>query len=323
MSNFNKEDNQKKTRTETEAYKIREEINEVLHDEESGYYRPWQFADHRVQANTLKTTYDEVVLWGKQEAMIRPGWKIGTKDVVVPNIFSKVNGVHEDVKLYREQVAALVDEKNVLFFKKFPLYKQKLPGNIKKIYSKLLNVRGEIHKEKLLTSEYWKYKKLSPALQESIADRIVEFCRISPFWKHKTYKVNLKLSIIDRLVDFVMSLVDKESRDKKAMKISIFAVLTNLNQELLDLLQKFDYPLKVPKIIIYNNNRGKNLTFADAITIMFMNSMGVDIVIFNPGGASDIENYIKEEYFDIHRLERTHHNLPYRRYNIFYRLINK
>lgn len=47
---------------------------------------------------------------------------------------------------------------------------------------------------------------------------------------------------------------------------------------------------------------------------MFMNSMGIDIIIYNPTGTSDIENYIKEENYDIHRLEYTKDSLPFRRF---------
>jgi hypothetical protein len=319
MSNFNKEETQEIKRTETEAFKISEELMETLHNESTGCYLPWQFANHKVHSDTLKTTYDEVILWGKQEAMIRPGWQAKGRDVVIPNIFAKVSGVHRDIKLYREQISALINEENTLFFKKFPLYKQRLPKDVNKIYSKMLKENGEIDKEKLLTSEYWRYKRLNSALQESMADKIIEFCKISSFWKYKTYRVNLRLSLINRIVEFFLSFIDKGSRDEKMMKISIFAILTNQNEELLDLLQNFDYPLKVPKIIIYNNNRRKNLTFTDAVTLMFMNSIGVDIIIFNPGGTSDIENYVKEDFYDIHRLEEIHPNLPYRR-NIIYRL---
>lgn len=323
MSNFSNEETQRR-RTETEAFKASEEINEILQDKESGYYKPWQYANCKVHADTLKTTYDEIVLWGKQEAVIRPGWQAGGEYVVIPNIFAKVNGVHEDIKLYREQISELIEEENTLFFKKLPLYRYKFPKNVNKIYARMLNVREEVDKEKLLTSEYWKYQLLNPSLQDSIADRIIEFCKISSFWKYRAFKVNMKLSLINRIVDFFMSFVeDKDLREEKLMKISIFAVLTNLDKELLNLLQNFDYPLKVPKIIVYNSNKRRNLSFADAITLMFMNSMGVDIVIFNPGGTSDIENYVKEGYYDIHRLEEVHPNLPFRRNNIFYRLKRK
>lgn len=322
MSNFdsyNDETNNKK-RTETQAYKISEEIMDILHDEESGCYKPWQFADYKIKADTLKTTYDEIVLLGKQEAMIRPGWNIGEREVSVPNLFSKVNGVHEDIKIYREEINSLVEEENTLLFKKLPLYKKKYKKNVSKAFFQISDINGNVDKERLLTSEYWKYKKVNPVMQGIMADKIIEFCKIPSLWKYDNFKVKVKLSIIDRIKAFIFSLTDKEEKEKKDMKLSTFAVLTNLHEELIDLLQNFDYPLKVPKIIVYNNNKGKGMTFQDALTLIFMNTLGVDIIIYNPAGASDIENYVKEGYYDVHRLEMIRENLPYRKNNILYRL---
>jgi len=322
MSNFdsyNDETNNKK-RTETQAYKISEEIMDILHDEESGCFKPWQFADYKIKADTLKTTYDEIVLLGKQEAMIRPGWNIREREVNVPNLFSKVNGVHEDIKIYREEINLLVEEENTLLFKKLPLYKKKYKKNVSKAFFQISDINGNLDKERLLTSEYWKYKKVNPVMQGIMAEKIIEFCKIPSLWKYDNFKVKVKLSIIDRIKAFLFSLADKEEKEKKDMKLSTFAVLTNLHEELLDLLQNFDYPLKVPKIIVYNNNKGRGMTFQDALTLIFMNTLGVDIIIYNPAGASDIENYVKEGYYDVHRLEMIRENLPYRKNNILYRL---
>jgi hypothetical protein len=293
---------------------------DILHDEESGCYKPWQFVGYKIKADTLKTTYDEIILLGKQEAMIRPGWNIGTGEVTIPNLFSKVNGVHEDIKLYREEVNLLVEEENTLFFKKFPLYKKKYKKNVSKAFFQMSDLNGNIDKERLLTSEYWKYKKLNPVMQELMADKIIELCKIPSLWKYDNLKVKVKLSIIDRIKAFIFSLSDREEKERKDMKLSTFAVLTNLQEELIDLLKGFDYPLKVPKIIIYNNNKGRGMTFGDALMLIFMNALGVDIIIYNPAGASDIENYVKEGSYDVHRLERTRENLPYKKNNILYRL---
>ncbi|KEI02340.1 YceG family protein [Clostridium botulinum] len=315
MSNKeNFKENYVKKRTETQAFKASEELNEVLHDKESGCYRSWQFANYKVNKDTLKTTYDEIVLWGPQEAMIRPGWKIEENEVTIPNLFSKVMGVHENIKEYKNEINQLIQETNTLFYKRFPINKKRIPKDMNRVYKSVLNIRGKIDKERLMTSNYWKYEKLNPMLQNIIADKIIEFCNISSFWKHKNFKIKLRMSLINRIITFISSLIYDNTRDERIMKISIFAVLTNLSDELLGILKNFDYPMKVPKIIIYNNNNKKNLTFEDSIILMFMNCMGVDIIIYNPTGTSDIENYIKEENYDIHRLEYTRDSLPFRRF---------
>lgn len=312
-----------KRRTATQAFKISEEIDDILHDKESGCYKPWQFSDYKVERDTLRTTYEEIVLWGKQEAMIRPGFRLGVREIVIPNLFSKVNGVHEDIKQYREEISDLLGQQNVLFFKKFPIYRERYKKAASKAYFQALNLNGELEKGKILTSEFWKYKALNPAMQEKMADLIIEFCKIPSFWKYKNYKTKVRLPIVNRIVDLILMFFNKDQRDEKMMKLSTFVVLNNLDKELIELLKGFDYPLKVPKIVIYNNNKGKHMTFADALTLMFMNAMGIDIIIFNPAGASDIENYVKEGYYDVHRLEELKDNLPYRKNNIFYRLSHK
>lgn len=310
-------------RTCTQAFKISEEINDILHDKESGCYKPWQFSDYKVQRDTLKTTYEEVVLWGKQEAMIRPGFKVGVMEIVIPNLFSKVNGVHEDIRQYREEVGDLLQQENVLFFKKFPLYRERYKKALSKAYFDALNLNGELEKDKILTSEAWKYKALNPAMQEKMADLIIEFCKIPSLWKYRNYKTKVRLPFVNRIMDLILMFFNKDQRDEKMMKLSTFVVLNNLDKELVELLKGFDYPLKVPKIVIYNNNKGKQMTFADALTLMFMNAMGIDIIIFNPAGASDIENYVKEGYYDVHRLQELRENLPYRKNSILYRLSHK
>ncbi|KEI12456.1 hypothetical protein Z959_04465 [Clostridium novyi B str. ATCC 27606] len=312
--NENFKENYAKKRTETQAFKASEELNEVLHDKESGWYKPWQFVNYKVNKDTLKTTYDEIILWGRQEAMIRPGWKIEDNEVTIPNLFSKVMGVHENIKEYKNEINQLIEENNTLFYRKFPINKKRIPKDMNKSYKSVLNIRGKIDKDKLMTSDYWKYQKLNPMIQNRIADKIIEFCNISSFWKHKNFKIKLRMSLINRIITFISSLIYDSTRDERIMKISIFATLTNLSDDLLGLLQNFDYPMKVPKIVIYNNNNKKNLTFEDAIILMFMNSMGIDIIIYNPTGTSDIENYIKEENYDIHRLEYTKDSLPFRRF---------
>lgn len=310
-----------KQRTETDAFQAKEKFNEMFYDNESFCYKPWQFTDFKVCPDTLKTTYDEIIIWGQQEAMIRPGWKIDNNQVVVPNLFSKVNGIHKDIKLYRDEINTLIDRENTLFFKRFPLYKKTPVHNIVKLYSSFLNNNEDIDKERLLSSPYWKYKELKPSTQELIADRIAEFCKIHDFWKYRNFKIKINLSLIDKFLNSLSYSKNKTTLDEKLMKISIFEILTNLDRKFLNLLQNFDYPMEIPKLILYHNRDSRTFTFADAVILMFLNTMGVDIVIYSPGGTSNIENFVKSQYFDVHMLEEINNDLPYKKRTIFYRLL--
>lgn len=324
MSGLDNEKNEfHSRRTETDAFRATEEFKKMFHDDESFCYEPWQFADYEVCADTLKTTYDEISIWGKQEAVIRPGWKVTENKVYIPNLFSKISGVYGDIVQYREDITSLVEDQNTLFFKCFPLFHKVHHKNIARIYSSLLNRSGEIDRNKLLTSKYWKYSNLKSGLQENIADKIIEFCNLPDFWKYKRFSSNIKLSFIDKVSTFITYLDNKNAREEVLMKISTLGVLLNLDSRLLNLLQNFDYPLHVPRIVTFNNYKSRIFSFSDAVTLMFMNAMGVDIIMYNPGATSDIENFVKDEYFDIHRLQYTNPKIKYKRVNFFIRWIRK
>jgi len=304
-------------RVSTEAFNAKEEFMEVLHDNESFCYKPWQFSDGEVCADTLKTTYEEIAIWGVHEAMLRPGFKI-EKDVVhVPNLFSKVKGVSKDIDGYMEQINSLIKSKNTLFFKKLPMSKTRNIKNICRIYTSVLNEKGYIDRDRLLSSQYWKYKGLKPALQETIANRIIALCSLPDFFKYKNYKIKLNLKLMDKLKNYFLFFNNFKAKDEYLMKVSTFQILTNLNDNFLALLTNFDYPMAIPKIIIYNNGNGTDFTFSDAVILLFMNSMGVDVIIYNPSGDSDIENYIKDKSFDTHTLDQLGTKIPYKKNSFF------
>jgi hypothetical protein len=147
----------------------------------------------------------------------------------------------------------------------------------------------EFDVEKLMRASWWKHRELRSGLQRAIAEKIKELC-INPI------------------------LINVEDADTRDFQVDIFSVLINLKPEFQQILQGFDYPEDVPKIVIYNNEKNGNLSYEDCIMLTFMNSMGVDIIIFNPSGYNDIENYIYPELYDIHRLDKVTFNLDYRKY---------
>ena len=48
--------------------------------------------------------------------------------------------------------------------------------------------------------------------------------------------------------------------------------------------------------------------------LSFLNAMGVDILIYNPSGYTDIERYIYSDMYDIHHLEDVSFNLDFKKY---------
>ncbi|KYH35589.1 hypothetical protein CLTEP_05330 [Clostridium tepidiprofundi DSM 19306] len=277
-------------RVGTAAFKAKKEIGDMLFSEESKFYRPWQFAEYRVNAVTLKTTYEEIFIWAKEKAYIRDGWNVSNNEVYIPNIFAKVSGTHDDIDKYWKEIDSILNQKQVKFYNKLPI-----TAPIHMEYGKFNEVHimygdSSIDVNKMINSSWWKYRELRTGLQISIAEKINELC---------TNPV----------------IINRENEDFSDFQVEIFSVLINLDTSIMQMLQGNDYPQEVPKIVIYNNEKNGNLSFEDCVMLAFMNYMGIDIIIFNPSGYNDIENYIYSDLYDVHILENMRFELDFQKYD--------
>ena len=276
-------------RIKTTAYSAKEELDKTLYSDDSGFYRAWQFADYNLQNVTLNTTYEEIYIWIKEKAHIREGFKVKGSTVVIPNIFAKVCGTHENIDTYWKEIDKIINQKFTKFYNKLPIMDiiHLEYGKFNQVYP--INSFSGFDIEKMLNSSWWKYKELRTGLQKSMAEKIKDLC----------------------LNPLVINVEKEELRD---FQVDIFSVLINLDVSMLELLQAYDYPEEVPKIVVYNNEENGNLSFEDCIMLAFMNSMGIDIIIYNPSGYNDIENFIYQEQYDIHRLENVSFELTFKKY---------
>ncbi|MCB2289556.1 YceG family protein [Clostridium sp. CS001] len=276
-------------RIKTTAYSAKEELDKTLFADDSGFYRAWQFADYNLQNVTLNTTYEEIYIWIKEKAHIREGFKIKGSTVIIPNMFAKVCGTHDNVDIYWEEIDKVICQRFTKFYKELPIMDivHLEYGKFNEVYPN--NTFSEFNIDKMINSSWWKYKELRSGLQKVMAEKIKDLC-LNPI------------------------IINVEQEDLRDFQVDIFSVLINLDVAILELLQAYDYPEEVPKIIVYNNEGNGNLSFEDCIMLAFMNSMGVDIVIYNPSGYNDIENFIDNDKYDIHRLENVSFELTFKKH---------
>lgn len=310
-------------RVETEAYKVNSEIESKIYTGDSYFYKPWMLADHSIKTNTLKTTYEELYIWGKQQAMFRPSFKDEDKKVYIPNLFTKVSGVHKSLRRYRKEIKSLRKQPYTLFFKAFPLFRQKPAMIARKTYHSILDASGYIDKKKLINSGLWQYRMLRSSLQSDMADRIIDFCNLDRFKNYELWNKDQKSILFNSINDFLKSFdininLNDSTQIYEGAKLKVFNILNTLEEPLIKLISKFDYPFYVPKIVVYNNGSERSkITFDDAVKLAFMSSLGIDVIIYNPAGYNDIEDFIRENYYDVHRLEEVEFNLPYRSWTLF------
>lgn len=274
-------------RMETNAYKASEEISRIIHNDQDGLYKHWQFESYKTSHVTLKSTFDELKLLWNEESRMRTGFKVENGTVYIPNLFAKISGTYNDLNVYFEEIKQFKSVEQVLLLDKVPFTRTSFKTSDLYTSSFLIN-KKEINKKKLVEHQAYKYTYLKNELQETIID-----------------KINQLLS-----TDMLKMNMTKE------FKLKVLMTLLSLDEQILKLIQCFDYPFKVPKIIIYDNNK---ITFndEDSIVLSFLNLLGFDILILTPTGFNNIEQKIFNKYFDTHKLETIKFDLELPDLNLF------
>ena len=288
---------EKRERKATVAYNASREMEKVLHHENSFLYKPWQLRDYIPQHLTLKTTYDELFLLAKEDAFIRPDFHVENGYVSIPTVFAKINGVTRNKKEYWERLHRLTEHPMALTIKQFPFTKEEKSQPY--LYH-FQNARknGKLDPEKIISGNWWRYKQLPIALQKGIANAIcrhVEKPDLLPVGAEKIEEV----------------------------KLYLFAQAISIPNEILQLLQKFDYSKAVPKLILYNNEVNGNLSRSDAALLLLLNEIGMDIFVYNPPGHSDLEMFMKQDVFDSHLLDDMVFNQEYQEPTFFGKFIKR
>ncbi|WP_080845720.1 YceG family protein [Cytobacillus gottheilii] len=268
---------EKRRRSATVAYRASREIESILNHEGSGFYKPWQLREYTPVSVTLKTTYDELYLLMKEKAMIRPNFEVKDGTVSIPSIFAKVQGVSRNRKEYWDRLQHFTSLDHTLLIKRFP-FTNSINNDFRYHYRNALDASGLLDPEKMMAAHYWKYAHLPAGLQTGIATAIRNICTV-PALKPQAHE------------------------SEEDIKTYLFAQSMQIPPSMLKLFQKFDYSQDVPKVVLYNNEVNGFLVRTDAALLLLLNQFGIDIVIYNPPGHNDIENFIDERLYDVHWLE--------------------
>ncbi|MEN8648490.1 YceG family protein [Bacillus cereus group sp. BceL062] len=275
----------RRERVATVAYQASKEIEQVLHHDNSLLYKPWQFRSYTPVARTLKTTYDELFLITKEKSFVRPTFFVENKHIYIPSLFAKISGVSKNDKEYFQRLKAVTSFDNSLLINAFPFTKEQ-KANFQYHYRDALDRGGKLHPDLIMNSHWWPHKRLPEGLQHGIAEAIIHTCESE-----------------------MCKPVGKETKQEVALYV--FAQLSQIPPNILEQLEKFDYSQDVPKIVIFNNEKSGELTRSDAVLLLFLNQIGVDVFHFNPTGRNDIEPYIEAGAFDSHWLEEVNFDLEF------------
>lgn len=267
-------------RKSTIAYNASKEIEEVIYNEEVGLFKPWQFEKYLTHPITLKTTYDELkILWG-EPTKLRPEFKVQNKKVYVPNLFAKINGVSEEIADYWQDLKTLASSPNTKIIQDVPF--TQISYTKQELYQTnyLLNEDGLLDESKVLKSRHYRFGYLKEPLQHFLWVKINE------------------------LIDSGMFLVTVDEK----FKLKIIMTILTMEESLIKLIEVFDYPQEIPKLIVYDHEK-ESFNENDSILLAYFNLIGLDVVIFTPTNYRTIEQYIKPSLLDVHQLPLVKYDL--------------
>jgi hypothetical protein len=213
----------------------------------------------------------------KERAFIRPGFEVIKNEVNIPCVFAKVAGISNNRGEYWNRLREFTEGELSISVKQFPMT-QEVKQSYHYHYQQSIGSGGKLTSEKIMAGNWWKYNYLPTGLQLGVAAAIARCCE------------NPRLKMLP-------------GEKKEDVQQYLFKQAFSLPENILRVLQKFDYPQQVPRLILYNTEKNGNISRSDACLILLLNELAFDIVLFTPTGHNDLEVYIDEKHYDVHWLE--------------------
>lgn len=244
----------------------------------TGVYKPWQFRDGTTSALFFNSTLIDLEMNWNEPAKVRQGFKTQEKTVSVPHFFHEIEGVYKNLDDYKRLVNTCINSPNTL----------------------VLTDNGDSMIVNNQTPDA-KYQLMFCQLSDGTFN--AEELRKLPFYAYTPYN--------DATEDFILSKLNETIKDTSLFKDPIdtqeermdFAMLIlSLDKKVIRLIDSFDFTGDIPKVVMFLENETQMSKNAGYV-LAYLNTIGMDIVVFTPAGLSDLNTYIDESRFNSTRLD--------------------
>ncbi|MDE5753920.1 MAG: YceG family protein [Oscillospiraceae bacterium] len=257
-------------RVGTTAYHAERELDQILY-QDSGIYRNQQY--QKANAVTLRTTYEEIALYWREDVSMRPNFEVIDQTVNIPVLLAKISGVKDgDVHAYWDSIKALMPESPYVIYRP-PFVQTAGTNNPLKSHSMNFLSRGKLQREKIRNDKYYSYGFLREEIQEHMLDK-------------------LQLMLDQKII---------KGTYENGTEYDIIATILHLDISLIREIQKFDFTKKNPKLIYILANE-KVLSLEDSIIMAFLHLVGFDILFLVPTGYQSVEKYFQKLEIDEHQI---------------------
>lgn len=270
-----------KKKTNTRVYS--EEIKEALYPNREDY-ASGNIRCYDIDIITLDCTEEDINNSLNESVVLRQYFKAEGERITLPVFFTCIEGVHANIADYLRLLETCGNLKNSLVIDNINqlLIKNLDDSNIiNVVMNKLENFFNLIEK---------KYIKYYIRYEKKFDIEMIIKCGEGNLAK---YSLELQKYLLNKLNLYINDSAVVNAVGEK-YKLRLLQFITNLNDELMIMLNNFNIDKVSPKIILLLEE-ARVMDKADILLLGYLRYLGVDIVIFSPSGVSNLDLVLKEQ----------------------------
>lgn len=284
----------------TYAKEATKQLEETLYTG-SGIYRPWQFTSGTTSPVLLDSVIEDMLTYWNEPAKLRPGFRTEEDTVYTPIFFNKISGIYKDSSSYTRLLDSLKESPLKLYLESFNItstdftihsYSQNQTINYHNV--NLVGMNTDFRDKDLDT--------LRPCLKTDNTINPEALRKHSLYPKLTGLRSETQRFIIKKINEllgnpliFSFPLGEKEN-------LMLIASVLNAHSDLLSLIDRYDFTSDIPKLILYLKE-GVSCDTKAALLIGFLHTVGFDLIILSPSGATNIDQFFTSKYLNDIKLE--------------------
>lgn len=251
----------------------------------TGMFMPWQYRDGYTKSILIDGIVEDLKSYWNEPAKVRQGFKVEGNTVTVPCFFYKIDGQYRDTAEYQRLVLMCTKSENTLFFNNGTISDE---GRINDDMYQLMFCQlsdGSFDINEIKKTSMYRFSKYSEEVQNLILNKFNEVVTAKDIFPRE---------------------LDKEE------KLKLLVLVLSMNEQIIRLVDNFDFTANIPKISIYLNNED-GISNSMLMLLGYIHTIGIDIVIFNPSGLVNIDNALNQNIVSKFRLDVMSYDSNYKK----------
>lgn len=267
------------------------QFHEEMSRDIDGFY-PWQYKDYDVNSVTLIPIEPDIQLYWNEPSIFRKGYSVNHEDKIIniPNFLLKINGRHKNNNEYIEFIRFLTSTKNTVVYSHIPYYSSNFSVKAKDSSIKLTDYINELEYIDKNNKESLLYQYLKYLINNK---KIIE-------------RTNFDGLVREKQIQIIKVLESMINKDINNMTISLFenlfSICLNIPEDIIVLINNFDYGSDIPKVVFENCSFTENNGFL----VLLLSKLGFDIIVLETSGAATIEKYLSMDSISLGYFEKNY-----------------